>query len=115
MYIELRCPEDLDVLKQLQRQERNAKQRDRYRAVLLALGGKTASEIAAKLDRSRRFVQQWTYRYRDGGLANLAVQPRSGAPTKLRREYESAFLGSHRGCAEWRRGERSRVQGHGER
>jgi len=76
MHIELRCPEDLDVLKQLQRQERNAKQRDRYRAVLLALNGKTAPEIAAKLDRSRRFVQQWIYRYRDDGLANLTEQPR---------------------------------------
>ena len=91
MNIELRCPEDLDLLKQLQRRERNAKQRDRYRAVLLALNGKTAPEIAAKLDRSRRFVQQWTYRYRDGGLANLAEQPRCGAPTKLRRDDEAAF------------------------
>ena len=91
MDIELRCVEDLDVLNQLQRQERNAKQRDRYRAVLLALDGKTAPEIAANLGRSRRFVQQWTYRYRDGGLANLAEQPRSGAPTKLRRDDESVF------------------------
>ena len=91
MNIELRCPEDLDLLKQLQRQEHNAKQRDRYRAVLLALNGKTAPEIAAKLDRSRRFVQQWAYRYRDGGLANLAEQTRSGAPTKLRRADEADF------------------------
>ncbi len=29
MNIELRCSQDLDVLKQLQRQERNAKKRDR--------------------------------------------------------------------------------------
>ncbi len=91
MNIELRCPEDLDVLKKLQRQERNAKQRDRYRVVLLALNGKTAPEIAAKLDRSRRFVQQWTYRYRDGGLAHLTERPRSGPPTKLRHENEAAF------------------------
>ena len=91
MNIELRCPEDWDVLKTLQRQERNAKQRDRYRAVLLALSGKTTPEIAATLDRSRRFVQQWAYRYRDGGLANLAEQPRSGAATKLRRDDEAAF------------------------
>ncbi len=91
MNIELRRPEDLDVLKQLQRQERNAKQRDRYRVVLLALNGKTAPEIAAQLDRSRRFVQQWAYRYRDGGLAHLTERPRSGSPTKLRREDEAAF------------------------
>ena len=90
MNIELRCPEDLAVLKQLQRQECNAKQRDRYRTVLLALDGKTAPEIAAKLDRSRRFVQQWTYRYRDGGPANLTERPRSGAATKLRRDDEAA-------------------------
>ena len=68
MTIELRCPEDLDVLKKLQRQERNAKQRDRYSVVLLALSGKTAPEIASKLDHSRRFVQQWTYRHRGGGV-----------------------------------------------
>ena len=91
MNIELRCSEDLDVLKQLQRQERNAKQRDRCRAVLLALDGMTAPEIAAKLDRSRRFVQQWTYRYRDGGLANLKEHPRCGPPTKLRRDDQAAF------------------------
>ena len=91
MNIELRRPEDLDVLEELQRQERHAKQRDRYRTVWLALNGKTAPEIAAKLDRSRRFVQQWVYRYRDGGLAQLAEQPRSGAPTKLRRDDEAAF------------------------
>lgn len=91
MNIELRSPEDLDVLDKLQRQERNAKQRDRYRAVWLALNGKTAPQIAEKLGRSRRFVQQWTYRYRDGGLVNLTEQPRSGPPTKLRREDEAAF------------------------
>ncbi len=91
MNILLRGLEDLDVLEQLQRQERNARQRDRYRAVLLALNGKTAPEIAAKLDRSRRFVQQWTYRYRDGGPDNLTERPRSGAPTKLRRDDEAAF------------------------
>jgi transposase len=91
MIIELRWPGDLDVLEKLERQERNARQRDRYRAVLLALNGKTAPEIAAKLDRSRRFVQQWTYRYRDGGPANLIEQARPGAPTKLRRDDEAAF------------------------
>ncbi len=91
MNIELRCPEDWDVLERLQRQERNARQRDRYRAVLLALSGKTAPEIAAKLDRSRRFVQQWTYRYRDGGPGSLTERPRCGAPTKLRRDDEAAF------------------------
>jgi len=91
MNIELRCPEDLDVLKKLQRQEHNAKQRDRYNVVLLALSGKTAPEIATKLDRSRRFAQQWAYRYRDGGPANLTERPRSGPPTKLRSEDEAAF------------------------
>ncbi len=48
MTIELRCPEDLDVLKKLQRQERNAKQRNRYRAVLLALNGKMAPALSVE-------------------------------------------------------------------
>ncbi len=54
---------------------------------MLALDGMTAPEIAAKLDRSRRFVQQWVYRYRDGGPTSpsglaAALPPNSGVTTK---------------------------------
>jgi transposase len=63
--------------------EKNAKQRDRYRAVLLALQGQEAPQIAERLARSRRFVQSWTYRYRDGGLDALRERPRPGKPSRL--------------------------------
>ncbi len=85
-------PQDLDELQRRIGREHNAKQRDRYRAVYGALRGQPASQIAAKLDRSPRFVQKWAYTYRDGGLGALAEQPRPGAPTKLGQDQEQAFM-----------------------
>ena len=92
MNIALRHRRDLDELTQRIGHERNAKQRDRYRAVRWALKGRPASWIAAKLERSLRFVQKWAYAYRDGGLDAIAEQPRPGAPTKLPRDQEQAFI-----------------------
>lgn len=91
MEIEPRSPDDVSRLQRLVRAERHAKQRDRWRAVLLALQGFTAPQIAAKLDRSRRFVQIWVYRYRKEGLDGLRERPRPGQPTKLPRSREAAF------------------------
>lgn len=69
-------PSDVFRLRELVARERNAKQRDRYRVVLLAaegLGGRelTREEIAAAVGRSRQFVDEWVKRYRgsDGGSA----------------------------------------------
>jgi transposase len=84
-------PEDLEQLCQFSRQQRNAKQRNRYRAVLLALEGHEAPEIAQTLDRSRRFVQRWVYRYRDQGLDALGPQRQSGRPSKLPAAKQEAF------------------------
>jgi len=83
--------EDVECLKGLIRQERKAKQRDRYRAVLLALEQNTTPKIVEKLDCSRSFVQKWVYRYRDGDLSDLQERARPGQPTKLRREDEELF------------------------
>lgn len=91
MEIVPRSPDDVSRLQQLVRSERRAKQRDRWRVVLLALQGFTAPQIAAKLDRSRRFVQIWVYRYRDEGFDGLQERPRPGQPTKLARAAEVAF------------------------
>lgn len=71
------------------RAERDALQRDRYRAVLLALGGWDAPAIAKALGRARRSVQDWAYAYRDGGVDALLPRPRPGRPTKLPREREA--------------------------
>jgi transposase len=61
MQIQAHHPDDLEPLRQRSRQQRDAKQRDRYRAVVLAIEGHSAPEIAQTLARSRRFVQLWVY------------------------------------------------------
>jgi transposase len=78
-------------LADLARAEGDARQRDRLRSALLALEGKEAKQIAAMLGRSRRFVQEWAYAYRDGGVQ--AVRPRSPGhrPARLAAERERAF------------------------
>ena len=82
---------DLNELRRWIRTERKAKQRDRYRVVLLALEGLTTASIVDKLDRSRPFVQKWVYRYREEGLAGLGERPRPGQPPKLSRADEATF------------------------
>lgn len=50
--------------------EPDARQRDRYRAVLLAMGDveRAGDEWADEVGRSPRFVDEWAARYRRGGL-----------------------------------------------
>ena len=91
MHITPHHPDDLIELDRRIRVERNAKQRDRYRAVRLALDGQATKTIMAMLGRSKDFVQRWSYCYRDGGLGTIAEKPRPGRPTKLPREKEQAF------------------------
>jgi len=83
---------DLDELRQRIRREANAKQRDRWRAVLLALEGKATAEIMDKLGRSKNFVQRWVYLYRDHGLERIRPIKQTGQPPKLPRDQEQAFL-----------------------
>lgn len=82
-------PGDVLELERRVKSQRNALQRDRFRAVLLALEGQEAVAIARTLSRSRRSVQDWVYAYRDGGIDQLKTKPRSGRPTKLPREREA--------------------------
>jgi transposase len=44
-----------------------------------------------KLGRSRHFVQQWVYAYRDGGIETLRPRPHSGRPPTLPRDQERRF------------------------
>ena len=83
MDVKLRCPKDLEQLLDRSRKERNAKQRDRYRAVLLALQGRTTETIMHTLDRSKNFVQRWVYAYRDGGIDAIYPKQQTGRPKKL--------------------------------
>src|SRR5581483_3454518 len=73
----------------------DAKQRDRYRVVLIAgrgLGEQPElqrEEIAATVGRSRQFVDQWVGRYRIGGIAALVPKRQPGAPRRLTAEQEA--------------------------
>jgi len=91
MQVTLHHPGDLEQLRQYSRPQHNAAQRDRYRAVILALEGHEAPEIARTLDRSRRFVQRWVYHYRDHGLETLGPKRQSGRPSKLPAPQYEAF------------------------
>jgi len=83
MNVRAHHPNDLKRLSAMSRKETNAKQRDRYRAVLLALEGQSTPAIMTTLDRSRRFVQRWVYLYRDGGIDALCPKRQTGRPRKL--------------------------------
>ncbi len=59
MHVFLRTPDDTDRLRELITNERDAKQRDRYRVALLALDPVHETEsIMTMLHRSRGFVQR---------------------------------------------------------
>jgi len=86
-----RQPGDVAELQRRIKVERVALQRDKYRAVTLALQGRRAPAIARVLGRSRRAVQDWVYAYRDGGIEELLPGKSTGQPTKLRRDQEAHF------------------------
>jgi putative transposase len=73
----------------------DAKQRDRYRVVLIAgrgLGDRAELEreqIAAAVGRSRQFVDQWVGRYRRGDIDALVPKRQKGAPRRLSSEQEA--------------------------
>lgn len=91
MHVTERQAGDVVELARLAKREPRASQRDRYRAVLMAIEGQGAPAIARTLARSRRHVQEWVYAYRDGGIEQLQPKPRPGRPTKLPREREAQF------------------------
>jgi transposase len=91
MLVSERTSGDRDELRRRIRSEKHAKQRDRLRAVALALGGQEAPQIARMLGRSRQFVQEWVYVYRDAGLEAVKATPQTGQPVKLAAGAENVF------------------------
>lgn len=87
-----RAAGDVQELRRRTGQERDALRRDRYRAVLLALDGKEAVQIAGTLGRARRSVQDWAYAYRDGGIDAIQPRPRPGRAPKLPRQREPELM-----------------------
>ena len=82
---------DLARLNDLIEAEADATQRDRYRAVRLALDGREAEDVAATVGRGRTFVQTWVYRYRDGGLAAVVPRKQPGRKPALTLEQRATF------------------------
>jgi len=89
MRVDWKDPADAARLARLVAGEADAKQRDRYRVVLLAgqgLGDQAElarEQIAAGVGRSRQFVDEWVGRYRRGGLDLLRPRRQPGATPKL--------------------------------
>jgi hypothetical protein len=81
MKVNWRNADDAEQLRIRIAEQTDAKQRDRYRVVLIAgqgLGEKPElqrEEIAAVVGRSRQFVDSWVGRYRKGGLEALVATP----------------------------------------
>jgi putative transposase len=94
MNVHWKDPADPQRLKDLIAKESNAKQRDRYRVVLIAgegLGDKPElqrQEIAQVTGRARQFVDAWVGRYRDGGIEALQPKRQPGAAPKLTTEQQ---------------------------
>jgi transposase len=94
MTIDWKDPADAQRLRELIAGEANAKQRDRYRVVLLAgegLGTRRQldrEQIAATVSRSRQFVDTWVGRYRRGGIGSLRAKRQPGATPKLTAEQQ---------------------------
>lgn len=81
--------DDVRRLRELVAREADARQRDRYRAVLLVLGEQLeGDEIAERLGRSPRFVDEWAGRYRRGGIDALRPRKQPGRRPKLTAEQE---------------------------
>lgn len=92
----LHDPNDLFELQHRVAIERDALQRDRLRAVLLAIQGiddveQTRDQIAATLSRSRQFVDEWVKRYRQQGLDGLEPRKAKGNAPSLTAEQQVAF------------------------
>jgi transposase len=73
----------LDALQALASREADKRRFLRLRAVILALRGHSAPEIAEALGASRRAIQGWVARYNRAGPDGLADRPKSGRPSLL--------------------------------
>lgn len=91
MNVSAHHPEDHQQLLLRIQKEANAKQRDRYRAVLLALDGQFTETIMSILCRSKNFVQRWVYAYRDGSIDAICPKPPTGRPPKLPAQAQQRF------------------------
>ena len=81
MYVHDHLP--LDELQRRTKQISRKRVWIRYQAVILALQGRSAAEIARALSCSSRAVQGWVARYNRGGPETLDERPHPGRPPRL--------------------------------
>src|SRR4051794_33655305 len=92
MKVEWKTAQDAERLRELTHDTANAKQRDRYRVVLIAGEGLAEQpelqrdQIASSVGRSRQFVDEWIGRYRKGGIEALVPKHQPGARSKLSKD-----------------------------
>ena len=91
MHVTAHSPEDLAELDRRIAAEKKALQRDRWRAVRLALAGEECPVIQDKLGRSKDFVQTWVYAYRDGGLEAVRPRKQPGRQPRLNAQQQAAL------------------------
>jgi len=98
MQVDWKAPGDADELRALMAAEKQARQRDRFRVVLLAgegFGQQTELErqqIAQVVGRSRQFVDEWVGRYRRQGLTGLYAKKQPGAEPKLTGQQQEQLI-----------------------
>ena len=98
MQVDWKEPGDADQLHALIAAEKQARQRDRFRVVLLAgegLGRQKELErqqIAQVVGRSRQFVDAWVGRYRRHGLSGLYAKKQPGAEPKLNDQEQNQLI-----------------------
>lgn len=80
---------ELYQLHGLAAEERGATVRLRLQAVILAIQGQTAPQIATAVSSNRRSVQEWVRWYNVLGIAGLEDRPHTGRGTILPREREA--------------------------
>jgi transposase len=98
MNVPLHDRSDLTRLRERCRMEPLAKQRDRYRVVLLAVLGSVdrakeleREDIARAAGRSRAFVDKWVKRYRVGGVDALKSIEQPGKSCRLDADQQERF------------------------
>lgn len=86
MHVEPRLT--ITELQSLIRKEKLARLANRFRAILLAIRGRTAKEVAHDLCVSPRSVQEWVRRFNEGGPEALNDRPKPGQPRRLTHDQE---------------------------
>ena len=72
--------------------KKNAKQRDRLRAVQLTLDGGEKLDITRISSRSKSFVEDWVNACRDGGINAIKPRKQPELTPRVARKCEQEFL-----------------------